>query len=135
MRSYNKTRQNGFAIITALLLVLLVASSTILLMEISKGMLFESNREFAEAETRNLTASALAWMQVNTDKPSAPQENSDVVLDVTQLQTSKGSLRIAKPKGESPTHPVKITTRSCRGRMNIERSRNYKLVRLFTKWQ
>lgn len=108
------------------MLILLVAASVVIISAISKDMLFDTKRSLVEADSRNLTASGLAWSQINIEKLSAAPAGDAIELNIEKLETLTGSLYVERPRKNSATGLVEITTRNRRGKMSIEQKKIYK---------
>jgi len=126
MRRSNAT---GYVMILTLLCLSLVGMAIVILAAVNSDMVFESNRAYAEASHRNLTASALAWADQNRDKLSETKEAGIIPLDIETLKVPDGAVTIEPIRKAERPSAVKVSARCSRGAFSIVRSKIYFLNR------
>lgn len=67
-----RSRQSGFAMLLAVALIALAGAALALLAHGANDMRFQADRDAADARTRCLTASGLAWAQRRIDAGATP---------------------------------------------------------------
>lgn len=117
------TRRNrsAFVFLTALLILSLTVAAMFVLANVATQMLFDSNHALAEARARNLTASALAWAHRAGENSAATQAAEPVELDVSDLDTPDGSVRVGFVKGADRPERVSVAISCTAVRVTINR--------------
>lgn len=125
-----RPKQNGFMIIIALMILMLVSGAIAILSLSSNDLLFDSNRAYMDACTRNLSASGLAWVRENQNRPKNSRREGQVDLPVEPLGISDGHLQVIwGPSAEKPA-TVQIDIKYRKRRMTTNRSKIYLLPML-----
>ncbi len=117
--------RKGSTIVIALLALSLVATGLFLLGQGANTMMFNSNRAYVEACSRNLTASALAWAQQNRSTLAREGQQAEITLDVERLEVPNGHLGIILERPDAKSMKIEINTKCRRGRMAVERSQTH----------
>ncbi len=118
----NRRGQNGFTIIIVLFLVALAGVAMVLLTKGSNTLLFDLQRVQYHSTRRNLTASALAWAEVNADK--IPPDGKQLILD--GLASPEAALHVTV-EGDKPEIRIRTTCRF--GRKLIKKDSRHPLRR------
>ena len=124
----NVDNKNGYAIILALVATALISCALVVLMDTSTSLLFDSNQEHVQAWSRNLSASALAWAQLNRDRQRKPDPDRKTELDVEHLSIPAGRLHIIWLQPSDQLARVSIETECRRGKLAVKRSDSYFLI-------
>ena len=120
-----RARRNGFTILLALMCLSLVGAAVVILAATSRDLLFESDRAYVEAYSRNLTASALTWADVNRKKIEDMSEGKELRLDVEGLDIPDASLRLAPLQVTDEGVKVGIAIECRRNKTDLKRSNTY----------
>ena len=131
----NRMKRNGSAIVLALVAVSLVGSAVAILSASSSEMVFDANRAYLEACSRNLAASALAWAHHHRRRPAASRPAGEVPLDVEDLEIPNASLRVALTPLKGDCVGVRIASQCRRSRLPLNRQHTYRLGPLRPKPQ
>ncbi len=118
----NRRGQNGFTMIVVLCLVALAGVAMVLLTKGSNILLFDLQRTQYHSTRRNLTASALAWAEVNADK--IPHGGKQLSLDGAAAPDA--ALRVIV-EGDKPEIRIRTTCRY--GRKLIKKDSRHTLRR------
>jgi len=120
-----QTNRNGYVIILAVTAIALVGAALFILAGLANSMLFDANQAYLQAYNRNLSASALAWTQHNSDKLSGSAQAEEIRLDISRLNIPDGDLRITllEPRRKHPR--LQIDTECRCDRMKLKRSDTY----------
>ena len=120
-----QTNRNGYVIILAVTAIALVGAALFILAGLANSMLFDANQAYLQAYNRNLSASALAWTQHNSDKLSGSAQAEEIRLDISRLNIPDGDLRITllEPRRKHPR--LQIDTEYRCDRMKLKRSDTY----------
>ena len=122
-----RPKRNGYMIIFALVTLSLFSAAIVILSRSSNDLLFDSNRAYLEACTRNLSASGLAWVRENRNRPEHSRRGGQIDLPVGPLGVPDGHLRVTRPPSAEKPATVQIDTRCRQRRMTINRSSVYVL--------
>ena len=117
-----RTRKNGFVIIVVIMLMSLFAMALFVLTASSAKMAFESKTAALQAQSRNLTASAIAWAEHNSKKLDQLEDGITFQLDISSLKTPRATCNITPIKVEYGQSEIKINTRCTRGRRTLAQS-------------
>ena len=119
------TQRSGYAIVLALLAVVLAAASFVVLAATSRNLMFDADRAYARACQRNLKASAMDWVRLNgEDLPNGNQEKPRS-LGLEDLSIPDGKLQVCGIEITEGSAKVQIETQCRSGRMRMKSTRKY----------
>ena len=122
-------RQNGFILVIVITALALIAAELFILTGSSNTILFQANNAYLEACQQNLAASALAWMEHKSLSSHLENLDETIVLDTGSLGINKASLDLKITKHLEKQTEVQIKTSCQRGRLTLNRKRNYQIER------
>jgi hypothetical protein len=122
MRRFQK---KGYIMILALLMMTLTGMAIIILNLGIKSILYESNRVYFEACSRNLNTSGYAWAQQAAVLQSADLSTEITNFDIEAMNIPRGSLSVQVVDPNAPGIIIEITTTCGQGTMMLRRSQSY----------
>ena len=122
-------RQNGFILVIVISALALIAAELFILTGGSNTILFQANNAYLEACQQNLADSALAWMEHKSLSSHLENLDETIVLDTGSLGINKASLGLTITKSLEKQTEVQIKTSCQRGRLTLNRKRNYQIER------
>lgn len=111
-----RAKQNGFVLIVVVMLLSLFAMASFILTTSSVTMAYESTTAALQAQSRNLTASAIAWAEHNAKKLNQLEDGMTLRLDVSNMKAPQATCDITAIKPENGKSEIKINTRCTRGK-------------------
>ncbi len=111
-----RARRQGYTILMVLAILAMVGASLVVLADMTDSLSLESQKAYAAACKRNLTASGLAWLAHNRQQFSREDLAKGVDLDVKSLR--QGQLRVGLLEGGQ----CRITTECRSGRLVVKGS-------------
>lgn len=105
-RGTRGTRERGFAVLMALMVVVLVVGALVTVMRGSGALAFQTNQMLREAHSRNLHAGALAWTKRNPKALAAlaPGKARSLTIECPGLSQIKLTVkRTVGPDGSGPS--------------------------------
>ncbi len=112
-RRLRAARRRGVAILYVLLILVWVGAAMTLLADASGSLAFQTRREYVEACSGDLQASAAAWADLHPDAP----RDRPVSLDTADLSAPQPAIEIV-PADDGA---VRIRTRCRKGRWAVRR--------------
>ena len=129
MKRITHTKNSGYAIILALSAVSLVAAGVFILTANCRDLLFGSEQAYIQAISRNLTARALGWGQVNKGRLKNAPSGEPIRLDVGDLEIGQAVLSVSPLVTNDRPPGLTVHSKCSRGRAVIKRSESYLLSR------
>ncbi len=118
-------RRNGFALVIAIMAMLMVGFAIFILTACSNTLMDQSDAIYLRAFERNLTASGLAWAERNAQR--AGVLGKTIELDVAGLYVGSPELTVAVGTGEDDTLQIEVSTSASHKRRTIRQNRKYTL--------
>jgi hypothetical protein len=114
----------AFALVLVLVAITLVGAAVVVLSRAGQDMRLQSDQEYAQAQARNLAASALAWAGANPHRLSAAGKNG---VRLTVDGDRDTSVELATAKATDSGIEVKVTVHCRSGKCRINHTQTYDL--------
>lgn len=122
----NCKKQNGFALIVVIMTLSLMGAMLVVLGNMSRTFVFETNTAYLEACSRNLSASGLAWAKYHV-KNQRGFTDGRIPLDVNDMKIPHATLHLDIVPPATGKKQVSISTSVSRGRQHIHKKSIFNL--------
>ena len=122
-----RPRTKGYVMILALLILSLAGMAVIILNLGTISILYESNRAYYEACSRNLAASGYAWAQRAAGIKGEDWPEGVTGIDVDSMKIPQGGMSVRAVEPNEPGLIVEIDTLCGPGTMTLRRHYTYRI--------
>jgi hypothetical protein len=121
------SRKNGFVLVLVIIVISLLGVAMLVLTDVAKTLLFQTDRAYLEAVEDNLTAGALAWSRQNV-RSLTTEPNKVVELDTSAMRLRDSKLTVQVKSVTDTAVTIQVSTSCKKGRLALTGCRQYKIV-------
>jgi hypothetical protein len=121
----NCKKYNGFTLIVVITMIALMGAMFVVLGEMSRTFVFETNTAYLDACSRNLSASGFAWAKYNVKNKGKKFPAGRIPVDVTDMNMPVATLSLDVGQNRGGKTEVIIHVSVSRGEQLLRKETTY----------